>query len=65
MTSPQISQLVPLDPFLYEDMGRCEKCLMEQIFIPVFRFDAGFLGYYLGCGHEAIVMFSRTTGEAA
>jgi len=54
-----------LDPLVYQDQSWCKKCRMEQTFVAVFEFAGGRLGYFLGCGHEDVIPFTRTNSEAA
>lgn len=61
---PSVGGVAALDPFLYQDMRWCERCAQMETFIEVYRLAEGALGYFLGCGDEKFVRFSRTV-EAA
>lgn len=54
--------LTPLpSPALYQDMHPCADCGGEQIWIPVYEFEGGRVGYCLGCGAEKVQWFTRVT----
>jgi hypothetical protein len=55
---------VAVDPFLYQEMRWCGKRQEFQIFVEVFRCEAGRLGICLGCGEERIEQWTRTNSEA-
>lgn len=48
---------------LYQDMSWCGKCGGPRIFVEIFEFESGRVGYCLGCGEERIAVFTRTTSE--
>lgn len=54
-----------LDSDVYREMRWCVNCGGEQVFVEVYEFEAGRVGFCLGCGEEKIVGFSRTNSEAA
>lgn len=54
-----------LDPEISQDMRWCGNCGGEQVFVPVYEFEFGRVGFCLGCGEERVVRFSRTNSEAA
>ena len=57
--------VAPLDPFVYREMRWCATCGGEQLFVPVFEYEAGRVGVCFGCGEEKVQRFTRTTEVAA
>lgn len=53
-----------LDPFLYQRSRWCSRCAQMETFLEVFECEAGRMGYFVGCGEEEFVPFTRTV-EAA
>lgn len=41
-------------------MRSCERCDSEQIFCAGWECKFGLIGYFIGCGHEELVPFTRT-----
>jgi hypothetical protein len=54
-----------LDSLLFQDMRWCPNCGGEQIFVPVYEFAGGRVGFCFGCGDERIAGFTRVTTEVA
>ena len=61
MTTPPLLPL-PSSP-IYQEMFWCSDCGGEQIFFPIYEFEAGRVGCCLGCGEEKVRWFTRTTAE--
>lgn len=59
--TPEISVL---DPFIHQDMRPCANCGGLQVFVEVYEFEHGRMGFCFGCGDERVLNFTRTTGEA-
>jgi hypothetical protein len=55
---------VALDSRVEQDMRWCSNCGGPQIFVEVFEFSGGRVGFCFGCGEERVARFSRVT-EAA
>jgi hypothetical protein len=60
-----VSSPIPLEAMLYQDMRWCSHCLAETMFIEVFEFEGGRLGYCFSCGDERVARFTRVTAEEA
>lgn len=58
-------RVAALEPFLYQRMEWCVNCGGAQLFIEVFEFPAGRLGYCLGCESEKFIPWTRTNSEVA
>jgi hypothetical protein len=56
---------VVLDHEVVRDMRWCANCGGEQVFVEVYEFAAGRVGFCLGCGEERVIPFTRTNSEAA
>jgi hypothetical protein len=50
---------------IYQDMSWCRKCAGDRIFLEVYEFEGGRVGYCVGCGDERIAPFTRANSEAA
>ena len=57
------SPILPLDPFLYQEMRWCAQCDAEAIFVAVFECITGRAEVCLGCGSENFERFTRTVSE--
>jgi hypothetical protein len=61
----ELGEFVVLDSQLYQDMRWCANCGGPQIFVPVYEFESGRVGFCFGCGEERIAPFTRLNSEAA
>jgi len=60
-----LGELAALDSDVYRDMRWCANCGGSQIFVPVYEFEGGRVGFCFGCGDERIAPFSRVNSEVA
>jgi hypothetical protein len=61
----EASDFAAPDFSVYQDMRWCANCAGEQVFVPVYEFASGRVGFCLGCGEERVLPFTRTNSEAA
>lgn len=54
-----------LDSEKCRDMRWCVNCGGEQVFVEVYEFESGRVGFCSGCGEERVVLFSRVNSEGA
>lgn len=54
-----------LDSEKCRDMRWCVNCEGEQVFVEVYEFESGRVGFCSGCGEERVVLFTRASSEGS
>jgi nitrate reductase beta subunit len=57
------TSVVVLDSEKCRDMRWCVNCGGEQVFVEVYEFESGRVGFCSGCGDERVVLFSRVSSQ--